>query len=54
MGPAVRGGLCVHRPPRVRVSPHVPVGRRAGVKALVRGCPPDAVVSLAHEAVGQS
>ena len=36
------------------VSPHAPVGRRAGVKALVRGCPPDAVVSLALEAVGQS
>ena len=31
-----------------------PVGRRAGVKALVRGCPPDAVVSLALEAVSQS
>jgi hypothetical protein len=30
------------------------VGRRAGVKALVRGCPPDAVVSLALEAVSQS
>ena len=26
----------------------------AGVKALVRGCPPDAVVSLVLEAVGQS
>src|SRR3954449_10627217 len=30
------------------------MGRRAGVKALVRGCPPDAVVSVALEAVGQS
>src|SRR3954452_751475 len=37
-----------------RISPHVPMGRRAGVKALVRGCPPDAVVSVALEAVGQS
>ena len=40
--------------PEFRLSPHAPVGRRAGVKALVRGCPPDAVVSLALEAVSQS
>jgi hypothetical protein len=41
-------------PAEFLLSPHAPVGRRAGVKALVRGCPPDAVVSLALKAVSQS
>ena len=39
--------LRCHSEPEVRVSPHVPMGRRAGVKALVRGGLAAAVAFLA-------